>query len=216
MRNLIITAVVFGSTSLAVIAKDPPLVEAEDVRYKTELDATIRRLNALHVERLTAIQKSLTAAGDLDGAVVTRDRIKAIVAAPNSPDTIAESAAPDTAHFPATTDTQAPAVGSGPATGPGVPTGLSVFEGKWILVSGDRRLSASFDKKGNFHSGMDAWGDVVCSRKGNTMIFPGHVFTIASRDLLQAIDKNGNPSGERLERVVEAPASKTPFGETGK
>ena len=86
------------------------------------------------------------------------------------------------------------------------------MEGNWVLVSPevrkpDARNNVSFDKNGNFHSGMYVWGNVAITRKGNTVTFlPGKVFTITSRDLLEGIDKNGKPTHERLERVSKAAA----------
>ena len=65
-----------------------------------------------------------------------------------------------------------------------------------------KRFNFSFDKRGNSHSGMNAWGDSTFTRKGNIVSFGGKNFAIESRDLLKGIDKNGNPTGENFEHVI--------------
>jgi hypothetical protein len=178
----------------ADLAKLRQIYRDQKAKLVPQVDAAVLAVNRDYAKEMTKLVTELTKAGKADEALKVREKLDELGKKQQAKRE--EGAAP--AHPP--TD------------GPRLPSGVAFLEGNWVLVSPevrkpDARNNVSFDKNGNFHSGMYVWGNVAINRKGNTVTFlPGKVFTITSRDLLEGIDKNGKLTHERLERVSkEAP-----------
>lgn len=65
-------------SSFADDVKEPADLAKERTRYTAELEAATKKIQTDHVSRLKVIQKNLMTAGDLDGALLVRDEIKAV------------------------------------------------------------------------------------------------------------------------------------------
>ena len=178
----------------AELAKLRQIYRDQKAKLVPQVEAAVQAVNRDYAKEMTKLVTELTKAGKADEALKVREKLDEF----GKQRQAKREEGADPAHPP--TD------------GPRLPSGVAFLEGSWVLISPevrkpDARNNVSFDKNGNFHSGMYVWGNVAITRKGNTVTFlPGKVFIITSRDLLEGIDKNGKPTHERLERVSKAAA----------
>jgi hypothetical protein len=178
----------------AELAKLRQIYRDQKAKVRPQVEAALLAVDRDYAKELNKLVTELTKAGKADEALKVREKL----------DEFGKQ------HQAKREDAAAPV--PPPTDGPRLPSGVAFLEGNWVLVSPevrkpDARNNVSFDKNGNFHSGMYVWGNVAFTRKGNTVTFlPGKVFTITSRDLLEGIDKNGKLTRERMERVPKATA----------